>query len=69
MLTLEPWTESRFGVLEACAFQDIAGQRLGTVARLLAGLTAPVDPLLEGPQRAGQGLNQAAADALFGGAA
>ena len=57
-----------FAALEACAFQDLAGQRLSNVARLLAGITAPVDPLLAGPQRAGVGLDQSAADALFGGA-
>ncbi len=57
-----------FAALEACAFQDLAGQRLSNVARLLAGIAAPADPLLEGPQRPGMGLDQSAADALFGGA-
>ncbi len=56
-----------FAALEACAFQDLAGQRLSNVARLLAGIAAPSDPLLAGPQRAGMGLDQSAADALFGG--
>lgn len=55
-----------FSALEACAFQDLAGQRLSNVARLLAGIADPADPLLEGPQRPGMGLNQDAADAVFG---
>lgn len=55
-----------FTALEACAFQDLAGQRLSNVARLLAGIAQPVDPLLAGPQRPGAGLDQDAADALFG---
>jgi hypothetical protein len=56
-----------FAALEACAFQDLAGQRLSNVARLLAGISEPSDPLLAGPQRPGAGLDQGAADALFGG--
>jgi hypothetical protein len=55
-----------FTAMEACAFQDLAGQRLSNVARLLAGAALPADPLLEGPQRPGMGLNQDAADAVFG---
>ena len=57
-----------FAALEACAFQDLAGQRLSNVARLLAGIAEPSDPLLAGPQRPGMGLDQGAADALFGSA-
>jgi hypothetical protein len=56
-----------FAALEACAFQDLAGQRLANVSRLLAGLDASADPLLAGPQRPGMGLDQGAADAVFGG--
>lgn len=57
-------------ILEACAFQDLAGQRLSRLEGALnAGLVAPppADPLLNGPAGPGEGLNQAAADALFGG--
>lgn len=53
-------------ILEACAFQDIVGQRLARLETLLAA-TAPVetDPLLNGPADAGQGLDQSAADRLL----
>lgn len=47
--------------LEACAFQDIVGQRL---ARVRNGRSA--DPLLAGPQSAEASLSQASVDALFG---
>lgn len=54
-------------ILEACAFQDLTGQRL---ARLDEALETgppprPADPLLNGPARGGQGLDQAAADRLL----
>jgi chemotaxis protein CheZ len=59
-------------ILEACAFQDLAGQRLARLAAILADTrpadAAPVDPLLYGPALPGDGLDQAAADALFGAA-
>lgn len=55
-----------FRALEACSFQDLASQRLSNVSRLLAGVAQPADPLLEGPQRPGAGLDQDAADAIFG---
>ena len=56
-----------FAILEACAFQDLTGQRL---SRLIAapGLAArrDADPLLAGPAEVGEGLDQDAADRLFG---
>lgn len=55
-------------ILEACAFQDITGQRTTRIEQLLAGaqeLHQPRDSLLNGPQLHGQGLSQQAADALF----
>tara|TARA_R110000782_G_scaffold62572_2_gene128585 strand:- start:1110 stop:1463 length:354 start_codon:yes stop_codon:yes gene_type:complete len=60
--------ESRlYRVLEACAFQDITGQRLSKLGTLLSG-TARADQdensLLNGPALAGQGLDQDAADLL-----
>ncbi len=47
-------------VLEACAFEDLIGQRL---AQLQGAVAA--DGLENGPARHGQGLDQAAADDLF----
>lgn len=56
-------------ILEACAFQDLAGQRLSKLEALLADTppngAAAADPLLNGPAGPGQGLDQAAADALL----
>lgn len=53
-------------VIEACAFQDLVGQRLTQLNRLLANEpAAPADPLLNGPSRPGDGLNQDAADILL----
>lgn len=55
-------------ILEACAFQDLTGQRL---VRLDAALETksppprPADPLLNGPAAGGRGLDQAAADRLL----
>ncbi len=51
-------------ILQACAFQDLAGQRLTRLDALMTG-QACGDPLLNGPALAGAGLDQAAADALF----
>ena len=55
-------------ILEACAFQDLTGQRLSKLEAMLA--VAPLqdvggDPLLNGPALAGEGLDQAAADRLM----
>jgi hypothetical protein len=55
-------------ILEACAFQDLTGQRLSKLEAMLDGAklgAAPDDPLLNGPAMPGAGLDQAAADELF----
>lgn len=56
-------------ILEACAFQDLAGQRLSRLKSVIGEtpLVAPgaSDPLLNGPAAPGEGLDQAAADALL----
>lgn len=54
-------------ILEACAFQDLAGQRLSRLSALIRDPDTKVDPLLAGPQTPGQGLSQDAADALMTG--
>lgn len=58
--------------LEACAFHDLAGQRLAIFAAALMGLareaqedSQPSDPLLNGPADRGQGLEQADIDRLL----
>lgn len=53
-------------VMQACTFQDIAGQRLSRLSSAGLSMTPALDPLLAGPQLSGEGLDQAAADALFG---
>jgi hypothetical protein len=55
-------------LLQACAFQDLVGQRLVKLDRLIDG-EGEEDPLLAGPATPGQGLDQAAADALLNGQA
>ncbi len=52
-------------ILEACAFQDITGQRLTRIEQLLSGDPARAGGLLNGPAGPGLGLQQADADALF----
>ena len=55
-------------MLEACAFQDLTGQRLSKLDGMVANGTlaeAPDDPLLNGPALPGQGLDQAAVDQAF----
>lgn len=72
-LALEVGAEARslFGeILEACAFGDIAGQRLQTLEALLrgeavGGAERGEAGLLNGPAHSGRGLSQAEADALF----
>ncbi|WP_421729603.1 hypothetical protein [Brevundimonas sp.] len=65
-------------ILEACAFQDLTGQRLTSLADTLKGAAAaPPTPtpaptlaaasLLNGPALSGQGLDQAAADRILSG--
>jgi len=52
--------------LEACAFHDLAGQRLAVFAAGLMGPAKEVDdPLLNGPADRGWGLDQAAIDRLL----
>jgi hypothetical protein len=58
-----------FAILEACAFQDLTGQRLSKLESMIGSALVgpvPVDPLLNGPALPGQDLDQSAADALFG---
>lgn len=55
-------------ILEACAFQDLTGQRLyqlGVVLGAQPPAPRPPDPLLNGPALEGQGLDQTAADRLL----
>lgn len=55
-------------ILEACAFQDLTGQRLSKLDGMIGAteLHAPqTDPLLNGPALTGQGLDQNAADAIL----
>ncbi|MCR8493064.1 hypothetical protein [Brucella anthropi] len=52
-------------LLETCAFHDLVGQRLTSLEAEFQGRSAYADPLLNGPALAGEGLDQAAADALF----
>ena len=57
-------------IMGLCAFQDLAGQRLDRLAAEIAGGavdTRPDSDLLFGPAN-GNGLDQSAADALFGAA-
>jgi chemotaxis regulatin CheY-phosphate phosphatase CheZ len=57
-------------ILEACAFQDLTGQRLSKLESMIGAIglrAAPVDALLNGPALAGEGLDQHAADALLAG--
>lgn len=55
-------------LLEVCAFEDLIGQRLTQLQSLPASASTACsgdDALLNGPARQGQGLDQAAADAVF----
>lgn len=56
--------EALRAITAACAFEDLAGQRLSRLRALLEG-SLEADPLLNGPALPGSGLDQAAADALF----
>lgn len=53
-------------ILETCAFQDLTGQRLSRLSATIAGAPRQTDPLLNGPADAGEGLDQDAADLIFG---
>jgi hypothetical protein len=51
-LAESPTTEAKAmagDLFQACAFQDLAGQRLAKLARLASGAPAATDPLLNGP--------------------
>jgi hypothetical protein len=54
-------------ILQACAFQDLTGQRLTRLEAIAAGLPAAPSSngLLNGPALPGRGLDQAAADLLM----
>lgn len=55
-------------ILEACAFQDLTGQRLSRLEAMIGAVglrAAPVGSLLNGPALAGQGLDQSAADSIL----
>lgn len=67
---LERLERTLCAILEACAFQDLAGQRLGNLETAIMGAqlgSTTGDPLLNGPAAPGQGLDQSAADALMAG--
>tara|TARA_R110002012_G_scaffold322025_2_gene553883 strand:- start:73020 stop:73361 length:342 start_codon:yes stop_codon:yes gene_type:complete len=60
--------QSLCAILEACAFQDITGQRLTKLHTMLDTLSVKgvdADPLLNGPALSGEGLDQGAADRLM----
>ena len=63
--TLDSLKPALCAILEACAFQDQAGQRLARLSVTLQGRAASLDPLLNGPRQPGEGLDQEAADRLF----
>jgi hypothetical protein len=66
--TLDALEQGFQAIMEASAFHDIAGQRLSRLSMLICPTPASVDTadsLLNGPAAPGQGLDQAAADALF----
>jgi hypothetical protein len=55
-------------VMEACAFEDLANQRINKLEQRLSGASPPASGdarLMNGPALHGHGLDQAAADALF----
>ena len=61
-------TEIFAEIVSLCAFQDLAGQRLDRLSQQIAGGGVDRRPdagLLHGPAN-GNGLDQSAADALFG---
>ena len=76
----EEIAEQVVNIFEACNFQDITGQRISKVVAVLKELeratgdllgeyegdTRPDAHLLNGPAKEGEGIDQAAVDALFG---
>lgn len=60
--------ETLCAILEACAFQDLTGQRLSKLEAIMDANSSGViagDPLLNGPALSGQGIDQAEADRLL----
>jgi len=65
--SLDDVEQALCAILEACAFQDLTGQRLSRLESMItaAGVRPAVDdPLLNGPALPGKGLDQSAADDL-----
>lgn len=67
MAESEPLKAELTAALAACAFHDLAGQRLAVFAAGLMGLArdGDDDPLLNGPADRGQGLDQADIDRML----
>ncbi len=63
---LDRLEQALFSIMEACAFQDLTGQRLTVLGGLVdpAPKATTADPLLNGPALTG-GLDQQAADRLL----
>lgn len=67
-LDLDRAEQALCAILEACAFQDLTGQRLSKLNGMIGALSLQQpggDPLLNGPALAGQGVDQALADRLL----
>lgn len=62
---LDGLEQSLVAILEACAFQDLTGQRLERLSPAHIAARAASDPLLNGTADPGEGLDQAAADRLL----
>lgn len=67
-LDLDRAEQALCAILEACAFQDLTGQRLSNLNGMIGAL--PIhdragDPLLNGPALAGRGVDQTMADHLL----
>ena len=52
-------------ILEACAFQDLTGQRLSRLKAQSLRVAFSEDALLQGPASSGAGLSQESADRMF----
>lgn len=67
-LDLERTEQALLAILEACAFQDLTGQRLSNLTGMIGALSLQDqagDPLLNGPALAGRGVDQTMADRLL----
>jgi chemotaxis protein CheZ len=66
---LDQLQDALCAILQACAFQDLTGQRLSQLATACeagaGGARSAGDPLLNGPALPGEGVDQRAADALM----